>query len=439
LVELGGANRYETNVAVAQELVDLGVDPSNVIMVGGEGFSDALSVAPVAAAKGQILLLGMNNADYMKPVLDFVNENKSNVTVVGTKNVINEDILKTVGGTRVDGGKDRWDTNQKVLAEFKDTVKMDKLYVASAAYNAQDDGYADALVASALAGKYSAPLVLVDSETSTATANAINYIKGEATNTTDLNVIGGTGVVSDNTVTDINNAVKVETAAQAAQTLATQLNNLNAGSANVNGNVVTLVKEVTIPSTGADSTITVANDVVLDSYANITVNGTITNNGNINLNNQSVFDVKSGGTLDNSNGKFNGDTGAAKDGKIVLEAGSVGKDGSFVISNATDATIQLTAGTMEISTVGSGVQYKLTGDSASASASEYTVDQDDSLVVDTGATLTVNGALTVNGTLRGIDSSSFLAIGTNGSVTGTVTGSASTTYHWDSTNAWVTP
>ncbi|MBI6873578.1 cell wall-binding repeat-containing protein [Clostridium aciditolerans] len=207
LVELGGANRYETNVAVAQKLVDLGVDPSSVIMVGGEGFSDALSVAPVAAAKGQILLLGMNNADYMKPVLDFVAKNKSKVTVVGTKNVISDSILSTVNGTRVDGGKDRWDTNQKVLANFKDTVKMDKLYVASAAYNAQDNGYADALVASALAGKYAAPLVLVDKDGNEGTTNALNYIKNNANKSTDLQVVGGTGVVSDGLLGKITEAV----------------------------------------------------------------------------------------------------------------------------------------------------------------------------------------------------------------------------------------
>lgn len=208
LVELGGANRYETNAAVAQKLVDLGVDPSNAIMVGGEGFSDALSVAPIAAAKGQILLLGMNDSNYMKPVLDFVAKNKSNVTVVGTKNVISDAILNTVKGTRVDGGKDRWDTNQKVLSNFKDTVKMDSLYVASAAYNAQDNGYADALVASALAGKKSAPLVLVDKDGNEGTASAIAYIKANATDKTDLNVVGGTGVVSDATVNAINDAVK---------------------------------------------------------------------------------------------------------------------------------------------------------------------------------------------------------------------------------------
>ncbi|MEY8764959.1 MULTISPECIES: cell wall-binding repeat-containing protein, partial [Clostridium] len=61
LVELSGKNRYETNAAVAGELVNLGVDPSDVMMVGGSGFSDALSAAPAAAAKGQILLLASND------------------------------------------------------------------------------------------------------------------------------------------------------------------------------------------------------------------------------------------------------------------------------------------------------------------------------------------------------------------------------------------
>lgn len=215
LVELGGANRYETNAAVAQKLVDLGVDPGNVIMVGGEGFSDALSVAPIAAAKGQILLLGMNDSNYMKSVLDFIDKNKSKVTVVGTNNVINDNILNSFSGTRINGGQDRFDTNLKVLSAFKDTVKLDKLYVASAGFNSNDDGYADALVASALAGKTASPLVLVDNEGTAATVNAISYIKNNATTKTDLNVIGGTGVVSKNTESAINAAVNGSTSGQA--------------------------------------------------------------------------------------------------------------------------------------------------------------------------------------------------------------------------------
>ncbi|NMM65074.1 cell wall-binding repeat-containing protein [Clostridium sp. P21] len=203
LIELGGADRYETNAKVAQKLVDLGVKADEVIMVGGEGFSDALSVAPIAAAKGQILLLGMNSAEYMKPVIDFVSKNNSKVTVVGTKNVINNSIYSAVNAVkRIDGGTDRFDTNMKVLDAFKDTLKMDKMYIA----NASGDGYADALVASAVAGKSDAPLILVDTEGSYGTTNAIVYIKDNATSKTDLNVIGGTGVVSKNTGDAINAA-----------------------------------------------------------------------------------------------------------------------------------------------------------------------------------------------------------------------------------------
>ncbi len=204
LIELSGTNRYETNAAVAEKLVALGVDPSNAMMVGGEGFSDALSVAPVAASKGQILLLGMNDAGYIKPVTDFIKSHKSAVTVVGTTNVINNTIYTAINGVgRIDGGLDRFDTNLKVLGAFKSDLKMDKAYIA----NASGDGYADALVASALAGNASAPLVIVDSETSAATTSAINYLKSNIKSTTDLQVIGGLGVVSNNVVSKINAVV----------------------------------------------------------------------------------------------------------------------------------------------------------------------------------------------------------------------------------------
>jgi len=202
LVELGGANRYETNVAVAKELVSLGVKADNVLLVGGEGFSDALSVAPVAAAKGQILLLGNNNTDSMKSVIDFVKANSSKVTVVGTSNVISDAMYSQLGAVeRVNGGASRFETNLNVLNKFASDLKADKVFVA----NASGNGFADALVASALAGKTASPLVLVDTDSSDATSNAVNYIKTVATKTSDLNVIGGTGAVTTGIETSINN------------------------------------------------------------------------------------------------------------------------------------------------------------------------------------------------------------------------------------------
>ena len=207
LIELGGANRYETNAAVAEKLVELGTDPTNVMMVGGEGFSDAISVSPIAAAKGEILLLGNNNTDSIKPVLNFINKNKSKVTVVGNKNVVNDEVLNSVNGTRVDGGKNRWDTNLKILSAFKDSIKTDKVYIASSSCSAKDDGYADALVASTLAGKTGSPLVLIDREGTDATTNAMKYIKTNVSKAADINVIGGTNVISQTIVDDINKTV----------------------------------------------------------------------------------------------------------------------------------------------------------------------------------------------------------------------------------------
>ncbi|CAB1262548.1 Cell wall-binding repeat-containing protein [Clostridiaceae bacterium BL-3] len=211
LTELGGANRYETNAAVADELVKLGVDASNALVVGGEGFSDALSVAPVAAAKGQILLLATNDQAKTQPVIDFVKKNNSKVTVVGTKNIINDTIYNALGASsRVDGGADRFATNIKVLNNFQGDLKSDKVYVANASRAVPDNLYADALVASAVAGKYSAPLVLVDKDPSgsttapNATDNAIAYLKNNTTSSTDFQVIGGTGVVSQAVEDGIN-------------------------------------------------------------------------------------------------------------------------------------------------------------------------------------------------------------------------------------------
>ncbi len=209
LTELSGPDRYETNLAVAKELVKLGVSASDVMVVGGEGFADALSVAPIAAAKGQILLLANNNQTSMQPVINFVKNNKSTVTIVGTRYIISNSIKDAFGEstTRVDGGSDRFDTNLKVLTAFNSDLKNNKLYVANASPSTPDNLYADALVASVLAGKYAAPLVLVDKYGSTATYNAMHYIRNIASSDTYVQIVGGTEVVTDYTFDAIEDII----------------------------------------------------------------------------------------------------------------------------------------------------------------------------------------------------------------------------------------
>lgn len=203
LVELGGKTRYETNVAVANELVNNhGVSADNVMVVGGQNFSDALSIAPIAAVKGEILLLADNNSNDISQQLNFIKANKSKATIIGTSNVINDNIYSKFSAiNRVDGGSDRFDTNLKILNYYKSDLKNDKMYIA----NATGNGYADALVASVLSGKYTAPLVLTDKENTQNTDNAISYItKNIDGNKTIVNIVGGTAVVPDTIVNIIN-------------------------------------------------------------------------------------------------------------------------------------------------------------------------------------------------------------------------------------------
>lgn len=199
LIELAGSTRYETNVKVAKKLVELGVNPDNVLAVSGEGFSDAISAAPVAAAKGEILLLVNNDEASIKSTISFLKGNKSKVTVIGTDKVINDKIYNVLGASeRIDGGKDRFDTNLNILNAFRRDLNFDKMYIASAEFSDPDDMYADALVASAISGKYSAPLLLIDKDLSTATENAVTYIKNNRMKDTDMQLIGGTKVISEN-------------------------------------------------------------------------------------------------------------------------------------------------------------------------------------------------------------------------------------------------
>ncbi|WP_249175201.1 cell wall-binding repeat-containing protein [Clostridium tyrobutyricum] len=58
VTRLAGSDRYATNLAAANYLADtLKLSKENIIAVSGTGFSDALTVAPVAASKDEYYYL----------------------------------------------------------------------------------------------------------------------------------------------------------------------------------------------------------------------------------------------------------------------------------------------------------------------------------------------------------------------------------------------
>ncbi|NHL37108.1 cell wall-binding repeat-containing protein [Clostridium botulinum] len=207
LTELGGKTRFETNLAIAKYLVEKhNVKADKILVVNGkDGFSDALSAASVAAAKGKILLIVGKDPSTADLAAKFIEEHNSKVTVIGTEKVIPKTVYDKLGAKeRVIGGANRFETNLNIMKHFK--LNTDKLYVV----NATGDGYADALVASALAGRTGSQLILTHTKDSQETKNAIDYIKSIKNDKTEVGLVGGDSVIPEEVVDKIKEVVKEE-------------------------------------------------------------------------------------------------------------------------------------------------------------------------------------------------------------------------------------
>lgn len=93
-------------------------------------------------------------------------------------------------------------------------LKYDKVYVADASDTKK--GYADALVASAIAGRTGSALILTDRGNSKYTQNAINHIKENKNDKTEVEALGGNAVMPEEVVNGIKDAVKADSAELAA-------------------------------------------------------------------------------------------------------------------------------------------------------------------------------------------------------------------------------
>ena len=138
VIRLGGKNRIATSHAVANEINKIKGISEIYYVNGWTGEADAMSIAPVAAKNGNpVILTDGNKTSYRKNVKSY--------TIGGTG------VLKTYFDSFSEriGGKDRFETNSKVIRKFfpnKTHVNLSKSHV-----------LIDALTASAL----KEPVVLI--------------------------------------------------------------------------------------------------------------------------------------------------------------------------------------------------------------------------------------------------------------------------------------
>ena len=178
---LKGADRTETAAAISSKLTN----PAGSFVVGYDALADALSVASYAAANNYSILVA--NPDGTLP--------ESEATYKGAEvNIIGgPTLVKDIEGAKRYYGADRFATNQAVLNAF--TYKYDNVYVA----NGTNAHLVDSLVASSLAAKSGAPIVLADDNSVTAAAEVFGKL---ATNAV-VTALGGKTVVTDEITTQL--------------------------------------------------------------------------------------------------------------------------------------------------------------------------------------------------------------------------------------------
>ncbi|WP_017750690.1 cell wall-binding repeat-containing protein [Clostridium tyrobutyricum] len=183
---ISGADRYATSLAVAKKLSK----PEQIFVASGQGFADGLSISSYAASSGSPVLL-INGSKLTNDTLQYVKNNSSKMYVVGGTGVVSDSVVKTLGAARI-SGKDRYTTNLAVLNKFNDKYNLSNIYISSG------NDFADALCGSSAAGKEKAPIILLNRD---GNSNDLKtYIKSGLATVNQIYILGGEGVVSQNTV-----------------------------------------------------------------------------------------------------------------------------------------------------------------------------------------------------------------------------------------------
>lgn len=189
---LGGKDRYETSVAIAEEV---GNTTGQVALAYGLGFADGLSIASIAGMKNIPILL-TNTEELPSGVSNYIkNSNISKTFIIGANGVISDSIASKLPNAERLGGRDRYETNKNVFDRFKSELNLNELYIASAL------DFPDALSVSALAAKNSNFVLL--SNLKVAESSSKSIISSSKVNLKNVYVLGSNKMITDNVLYDL--------------------------------------------------------------------------------------------------------------------------------------------------------------------------------------------------------------------------------------------
>jgi hypothetical protein len=199
-VPLGGANRFETAVNIANE-IGKHSPVTTVVFTSAQNDADALSMASLAAANGWVLFPAARDALAPAVVSWMSGQNVTQTYVIGSDELISEAAVASLPSVTRIGGADPYTNNVAILEHFADSFDYSRgLFITSG-----DDAHlVDAVTASAyLSG---APLFLAPPSVSAGSSAAAVLQNVIGTKTSVITAFGGTGAVSSSALTTVNQA-----------------------------------------------------------------------------------------------------------------------------------------------------------------------------------------------------------------------------------------
>lgn len=194
---IGGRTRYLVAENIAKEVMAVEGKNRDAFLVSGEVYSDAMSIAPVAASKRLPIFLTKNNVLH-QTVIDALSDVNS-WTIIGGHLTISQEVqdeMDDLGAkTRRMDGRTRYDVNRKVINHYG--ASGDHMYVASGEH------FTDATPASVLAARQNSSVLLVRDGNEANLKEQRDFANSE--HTSKLTLIGGTLTLSKETEDYFNN------------------------------------------------------------------------------------------------------------------------------------------------------------------------------------------------------------------------------------------
>ncbi|WP_392486697.1 cell wall-binding repeat-containing protein [Haloimpatiens sp. FM7315] len=197
VVRLGDDDPEKTSLNIAKKLEEKQGKISKACIVSSDQghLVDSLSISPIACMENMPILLS-NKSKLSKPVKEYILSKKlSNVYAIGGNTILSDNVLKEANAKRI-FGKDRYDTNIKIIEEFKKNLEFKKVFISSG----RNANIVDALSGSVASSKESSPIILVGDSVQNVTKD---FIKGNVNKEAEVYVFGGEGAVTSSVADEV--------------------------------------------------------------------------------------------------------------------------------------------------------------------------------------------------------------------------------------------